>query len=42
VLKPLLNKIYTIAYDNGLEFAEYECMAKALDADIYFAHPYFS
>jgi IS30 family transposase len=42
VLKPLSNKIHTITYDNGLEFAEHERMAKALDADIYFAHPYSS
>ena len=41
-LKTLSNKIYTITYDNGLEFAEHERMAKALDADIYFAHPYSS
>jgi len=26
----------------GLEFTEYECMAKALSADIYSAHPYSS
>jgi IS30 family transposase len=42
VLKPMSNKIHTITYDNGLEFAEHERMAKALDADIYFAHPYSS
>jgi IS30 family transposase len=36
------SKIHTITYDNGLEFAEHGRMAKALDADIYFAHPYSS
>jgi IS30 family transposase len=36
------SKIHTITYDNGLEFAEHERMAKALDVDIYFAHPYSS
>jgi transposase, IS30 family len=38
----LSNKIHTITYDNGLGFAEHERMTKALDADIYFAHPYYS
>lgn len=42
VLKPMSSKIYTITYDNGLEFAEHERMAKALGTDIYFAHPYSS
>jgi IS30 family transposase len=42
VLEPISNKIHTITYDNDLEFAEHERMAKALDADIYFAHPYSS
>ena len=42
VLEPMSSKIHTITYDNGLEFAEHERMAKALDADIYFTHPYSS
>ena len=42
VLEPMSSKIHTITYDNGLEFAEHERMAKALDVDIYFAHPYSS
>lgn len=42
VLKPLARQIHTITYDNGLEFAEHERMAQALDAQIYFAHPYSS
>lgn len=32
----------TITYDNGREFSDHERMAKALDASIYFAHPYSS
>ena len=42
VLEPMSSKIHTITYDNGLEFAEHGRMEKALDADIYFAHPYSS
>lgn len=41
-LKPLKQRIKTITLDNGLEFAEHEKIAKALAADIYFAHPYAS
>jgi IS30 family transposase len=32
----------TITYDNGREFTDHHRMAEALDADIYFAHPYLS
>ena len=32
----------TITYDNGREFTEHHRMTKALDAEIYFAHPYSS
>ncbi len=35
-------KVKTITFDNGLEFAEHEEIAKGLNADIYFAHPYAS
>jgi transposase, IS30 family len=42
VLEPISSKIHTITYDNGLEFAEHERMAKALDVDIYFSHLYSS
>lgn len=41
-LKPLKDRIHTITYDNGLEFAEHERMAEELEAKIYFAHPYSS
>lgn len=42
VLKPIAERIHTITYDNGLEFAEHERMAAELNAKIYFAHPYSS
>ncbi|WP_444944881.1 IS30 family transposase [Microbulbifer sp. ZKSA006] len=38
----LKSKVKTITFDNGLEFAEHERMGAALEADIYFAHPYAS
>jgi IS30 family transposase len=34
--------VQTITYDNGREFSEHAEMARALDAAIYFAHPYAS
>ncbi|GHV40335.1 IS30 family transposase [Bacteroidia bacterium] len=34
--------VHTITSDNGSEFAAHEYMAKKLDADFYFAHPYSS
>lgn len=41
-LRHLKDKIKTITLDNGLEFAEHEEIARGLQADIYFAHPYCS
>lgn len=41
-MMPLNEKVKTITFDNGLEFSAHEEIAKALDADIYFAHPYAS
>lgn len=41
-MTPLSSIIHTITFDNGLEFAAHECIAKALNADIFFAHPYSS
>lgn len=41
-LHPLREKIHTITFDNGHEFAAHEQIAMALEADIYFAHPYSS
>ena len=36
------NRIHTLTFDNGLEFAEHEKVAEALEADTYFARPYTS
>lgn len=41
-MKQLKSKVKTITFDNGLEFSNHEEMAKGLEADIYFAHPYAS
>ena len=41
-LRPMKEKVKTITFDNGLEFAEHEVIANALSVDIYFAHPYAS
>ena len=42
MLLPYKNNIYTITTDNGTEFADHETIAKKLDVDIFFAHPYSS
>ena len=42
LLSPIADRVHTMTSDNGKEFAQYETMAKALDADFYFAHPYSS
>lgn len=42
LLKPHRDKVHTLTSDNGKEFSEHEQIAKALDADFYFAHPYAS
>ena len=36
------NRVRTLTHDNGGEFAEHEKTAEALDANVYFAHPYSS
>ncbi|MDX7998153.1 IS30 family transposase [Xenorhabdus sp. Reich] len=36
------NQCFTITFDNGGEFREHKKIAKALEADMYFAHPYRS
>lgn len=38
----LKGSIHTITLDNGKEFAQHERIGKALDATVYFAHPYSS
>ena len=39
-LKDHREKVQTLTVDNGTEFAQHEKVAKALKADVYFAHPY--
>ncbi len=41
-MKGIAEKVKTITFDSGLEFAEHEQIAAGLQADIYFAHPYAS
>lgn len=42
LLKPFPNATFTITGDNGTEFAYHEKIAKELETDFYFAHPYHS
>ena len=42
LLQPLLNRVHTITVDNGKEFCQHEQITAALQAPIYFAHPYAS
>jgi IS30 family transposase len=42
LLRPYLDKTLTITADNGKEFAGHERIKAALNADVYFAHPYSS
>ncbi len=39
-LDDLKKQVHTLTMDNGNEFAQHEKVAKALQADVYFAHPY--
>ena len=41
-LTPYIDRVHTITYDNGREFADHEGMASDLETRIYFAHPYAS
>jgi len=41
-LAPDIDRVHTITYDNGREFADHEGMASDLETRIYFAHPYAS
>ena len=41
-LSPHQDRVHTITYDNGREFADHEGMARDLETQIYFAHPYAS
>lgn len=42
LLMPYKAHVHTITADNGREFANHEEIAEALEADVYFAHPYSS
>lgn len=42
LLKPYKDRVHTLTFDNGSEFVTHEKIAKALDAQTYFAHPYSS
>jgi IS30 family transposase len=42
LLRPYLDKTLSITADNGKEFAGHEKIKAALNADVYFAHPYSS
>lgn len=41
-LAPHRDRVHTITYDNGREFTDHAGMARDLEAQIYFAHPYAS
>jgi len=40
ILDPLKERVHTITFDNGKEFASHENIAEALDVKIFFADPY--
>jgi IS30 family transposase len=42
MLQPHKRLCHTITFDNGKEFAQHQYIAKCLDANVYFAHPYCS
>jgi len=42
MMQSVQDNTLTITADNGKEFAKHEAVAKALDADFYFCHPYAS
>lgn len=42
LLSPIKSCVFTITADNGIEFSQHEWIAKELEANIYFAHPYHS
>lgn len=42
LLRPMKRITHTVTFDNGKEFSGHEQIAKSLNADIYFAHPYSS
>jgi IS30 family transposase len=42
MLSPFEDKVHTLTKDNGKEFSQHLKVAKALEAYVYFAHPYHS
>lgn len=42
LLTPFMPLVHTITADNGKEFSYHDQIAKALDVELYFAHPYSS
>mgnify|MGYP003315484939 CR=1 FL=1 len=42
LLDSIKEKVHTVTLDNGKEFAKHESIAKNLDAQFFFAHPYAS
>ena len=42
MLSPYKDRVLTLTFDNGSEFVKHERIAKALEAETYFAHPYSS
>lgn len=40
LLKPISEHVHSITSDNGKEFAEHQKIAKALQTEFFFAHPY--
>lgn len=42
MLSPFEEKVLTLTKDNGKEFSEHAKVSKALNASVYFAHPYHS
>jgi len=42
MLLPFKDRVLTLTFDNGSEFVRHKKIARALDANTYFAHPYSS
>ena len=42
LLTPFKDRVHTVTKDNGLEFCDHVRVAKALEADMFFANPYAS
>lgn len=42
LLEPFKDWVHTVTFDNGLEFAQHQAVAEALDCKTFFARPYHS